>query len=74
MTDFTTSLTALPAIIPFAPGVTSQTFSVSSVQDNITEGTECLYFALEPVDDKTNVTNFTSLVCIEDDDGKSILF
>ena len=71
--DFNTSFSALPFdILTFLPNVTSITFSVWSLQDEITEGTECLYFTLESVDEFVDVpySNETVTVCIEDDDRK----
>ena len=71
--DFNTSFGALPFdIITFLPNETSNVFSVWSLQDEITEGIECLYFTLEPVDEFVDVPygNETVTVCIEDDDRK----
>ena len=73
MMDFNTSFGALPFnIVIFLPNMSSLTFSVWSLQDEITEGIECLYFTLEPVDEFVNVPydNETVTVCIEDDDRK----
>ena len=73
MMDFNTSFGALPfEILTFLPNVTSVTFSMLSLQDEITEGIECLYFTLEPVDEFVDVPygNETVTVCIEDDDRK----
>ena len=73
MMDFNTSFGALPFdILTFLPNVTSTTFSVWSLQDELTEGIECLYFTLEPVDEFADVPygNETVTVCIEDDDRK----
>ena len=71
--DFNTSFGALPfVILTFLPNVASRTFFVLSLQDKITEGIECLYFSLEPVDEFVDVPydNETITVCIEDDDRK----
>ena len=73
MMDFNTSFGAVPFdILTFLPNETSKAFSVWSLQDEITEGIECLYFTLEPVDEFVNVPydNETVTVCIEDDDRK----
>ena len=73
MMDLNTSFGALPFdILTFLPNVTAITFSVWSLQDEITEGIECLYFTLEPVDEFVDVPygNETVTVCIEDDDRK----
>ena len=73
MMDLNTSFGALPFdILTFLPNVASISFSVWSLQDEITEGIECLYFTLEPVDEFVDVPygNETVTVCIEDDDRK----
>ena len=73
MMDFNTSFGQLPSdILIFLPNVASISFSVWSLQDDITEGIECLYFTLEPVDEFVDVPygNETVTVCIEDDDRK----
>ena len=71
--DFNSNLTApLPTILDFLPNEHSMIFSVWSVQDEITEGTECFHFSLEPVDEFVIVPseNTTVTICIEDDDGE----
>ena len=71
MMDFNTSFASLPFdILTFLPNVASISFSVWSLQDEITEGSECLYFTLEPVNEFVDVPygNETVTVCIEDDD------
>ena len=75
-TDFSTSFDAQSAVVTFLPNETSKTISVWSLQDDITEGTECLYFLLEPVDEFVNVSynNETVTICIEDNDGESNYF
>ena len=73
MMDFNTSFGQLPFhILIFLPNVTSMSFSVWSLQDEITEGIEYVYFSLEAVDEFVEVPydNKTVTVCIEDDDRK----
>ena len=73
MADFNTSFGALPFdILTFLPNVDLITFSLRSLQDEITEGIECLYFTLEPVDEFVDVPygNETVTICIVDDDRK----
>ena len=75
MIDFNTSFGLLPFdIVNFLPNMTSIRFSVWSLQDEITEGIECLYFLLEPVDEFVNIfyNSSTVSVCIEDDDSEYI--
>ena len=72
MTDYSTSFGTLPVIVTFQPNEAYQTFSVWSIQDEITEGIECMYFSVEAIDEFVNITeeNRTVTVCIEDDDSK----
>ena len=63
--------TTMPSTtIAFLPSETFKTFSLWSEQDDIVEGTECLSFFLEPMDEFANVINETLTVCIEDDDSE----
>ena len=53
----------------FLPNESSKMFTVSSVDDNEIEGTECLYFVLESLDWFVDITGRVT-VCIELDDSK----
>ena len=63
------------SIVTFLPNETLKTFSVWSLQDEITEGIECLYYSLEPVDEFVYVPYNESVmhICIEDDDSESVI-
>ena len=73
MDDFITSY-SLPTTISFPPNQNFINFSASSVQDDITEGTECFYLSLEPIDELVVIpyNNSTVTICIEDDDCEFI--
>ena len=75
LSDFDTSLATLPAVLHFLPNEASKIFSVWSVQDNVTEGTECFAFLLEPVDELVEITagNENVTICIEDDDSEFVM-
>ena len=70
-TDFSTSLGTLPGTISFLPTESSKTFSVTSIQDSITEGTECFILFLESTNALVVIPESTrrSTVCIQDDDS-----
>ena len=70
--DFNSTLAKLYTIVTFLPNETLKTFLVWSLQDEITEGIECLHYFLEPVDEFVNIPygNETVTLCIEDDDRK----
>ena len=70
-TDFSANITTFPTILNFLPNETSKTIFVWSLHDEITEGTECFFFTLEPVNNLVNVPNDnrTVTICIEDDDS-----
>ena len=72
MLDTNTTLVGLHTILYFEPDETSRTFSLWSLQDAITEGIECLFFTLEPVDEFVVISddNNTVTICIEDDDSE----
>ena len=70
--DVNITQSPLPSSVVFSPSNTSHVFSVSSMQDNITEGTECLFFTLESLDDDLLIVVNHSIItiCIQDDDRK----
>ena len=73
--DFNTNLGTLPAIFSLSPNESFKTFYLWSLQDEITEGTECLYLSVEPVDEFVVIlNNNTVTICIEDDDREFISF
>ena len=71
--DVSITLSPLPSLVVFSPSNTSHIFSLSSIQDNITEGTECLSFVLESLngDLLIVVDHSTITICIQDDDRES---
>ena len=71
-TDFNASFVSSAFTLTFLPNDNLQTFSVWLVQDNITEGIECLYIVLETINEFVDIPydNNTITVCIQDDDGE----
>ena len=68
--DFVTGLTS--NVITFSPSQSTRQIYFSTIEDDVLEGTECLYFLLEADDDFVFISNEnrTLTVCIEEDDGK----
>ena len=71
-TDFLTHL-GPDYMITFSSIATTRNFYFRTIEDDVLEGTECLYFSLEANDDFVFIhnDNGTLTVCIEEDDCKS---
>ena len=70
--DFNSSYAQLPSIVSFLPNETAKSFVLLSVQEGVTEGTECLSVTLEALDQFVDVPYENSIfsICIQDGDGK----
>ena len=69
--DVNISLPTLPSTLSFQPNDSIHTFSVNSLQDEVIEGDECMYFLLESVNEDFVMVpdnSSTITVCIQDDD------
>ena len=69
-TDFVTGLTS--NMITFSTSQSTRQFFFRTIEDDVQEGTECVYFLLEANDNFVLISNEngTLTVCIEEDDCK----